>query len=327
MKAPLPPNEACRLEALRRYNVLDTLPEVDFDDLTLFAAQIFQVPIAVITLVDENRQWFKSIIGLDATETPRDLAFCAHAILNSDEVLEVRDALLDSRFADNPLVTADPSIRFYAGAPLVTHDGFALGTLCVIDRVPRELNSEQRTALRALSRTVITQLELRLSIAAHCRVEEQLQSFNMSLEQKVGVRTAELQREIESRIESELQFRQLSENIREVFWMTDPAKDKMIYISPAYEQVWGMTVQSLYDSPRNWLDAIHGDDRQRVALAAQTKQSFGLYDEEYRIVLPNGDVRWIHDRAFPVKDSAGTVYRIVGVAEDITERRKDAAKI
>ncbi|MGA7750735.1 MAG: GAF domain-containing protein, partial [Gallionella sp.] len=192
LKAPLPPNEAQRLETLRGYNVLDTPPELAFDDLTLLAAQICQVPIAVVSLVDENRQWFKSIIGLSATETSRDAAFCAHAILNSDELLEVRDAQLDPRFTDNPLVTADPHIRFYAGAPLVAPDGLALGTLCVIDRVPRVLNAEQQNALRALSRTVIAQLELRRTLAAHRRAEEQLQSLNVSLDQKIEARSAQL---------------------------------------------------------------------------------------------------------------------------------------
>ena len=161
MKAPLPENEAHRLAILRDYNVLDSLPEQIFDDLTLLAAQICQTPIALITLVDEDRQWFKSKIGLSATETSRDVAFCAHAILNVGEVMEVRDAQLDPRFADNPLVTADPHIRFYAGAPLVTPDGLALGALCAMDRVPRELSHEQKAALSALSRTVVAQLELR----------------------------------------------------------------------------------------------------------------------------------------------------------------------
>ncbi len=161
MKAPLPDNETQRLAILREYNVLDSMPEQAFDDLTLLAAQICQTPIALITLVDENRQWFKSKIGLSATETSRDAAFCAHAILNPDEVLEVPDAHLDPRFANNPLVTSEPHIRFYAGAPLAGQDGVALGTLCAIDRVPRKLSAEQIAALQALSRTVVARLELR----------------------------------------------------------------------------------------------------------------------------------------------------------------------
>lgn len=161
MKAQLPDNEVHRLAILRDYNVLDSLPEQAFDDLTLLAAQICQTPIALITLVDENRQWFKSRLGLSAAETSRDAAFCAHAILNPDEVLEVPDAQLDPRFANNPLVTSEPHIRFYAGAPLVAQDGVALGTLCAIDRVPRKLSAEQKAALQALSRTVVARLELR----------------------------------------------------------------------------------------------------------------------------------------------------------------------
>jgi len=233
MKAPLPSDEAQRLETLRGYDVLDTPPEPAFDDLTLLAAQICQAPIALISLVDENRQWFKSAIGVSATETSRDFAFCAHAILYSDEVLEVRDAELDPRFADNPLVTADPHIRFYAGAPLVAPDGVALGTLCVIDRVPRVLSTEQKTALSALSRTVISQLELRRTLAAHRRAEEQLQSLNASLEQKVEARTAELRREMEVRLSSESSYQHLIETTHELVQSVG-ADGKFTFINPAW---------------------------------------------------------------------------------------------
>ncbi|MGH7209077.1 MAG: PAS domain-containing protein, partial [Nitrospiraceae bacterium] len=121
--------------------------------------------------------------------------------------------------------------------------------------------------------------------------------------------------------ESEECFRQLSENIREVFWMTDPEKNQMLYISPAYEEIWGRTCASLYASPRSWLDAIHPEDRDRVLTAATTRQVSGEYAEEYRIVRPDGSVRWIRDRAFPIRDASGQVYRIAGIAEDITERK------
>jgi GAF domain-containing protein len=160
MTDPILQNEKKRLKVLWQYEVLDTVPEELFDDLTELAARICEAPIALISLVDEKRQWFKSKVGVSVTETSRDLSFCAYAITQPDLYI-VPDATRDERFASNPLVTSEPKIRFYAGSPLITPDGYALGTLCVIDKVPRELRPEQKQALRILARHVVSQLELR----------------------------------------------------------------------------------------------------------------------------------------------------------------------
>ena len=160
MIARTPENEAERLAALREYRILDTEAEQVYDDITTLAAYVCDVPIAMISLVDKSRQWFKAKLGLHQRETPRDVAFCAHAILQSQPLI-VRDALKDARFADSSLVTRSPHIRFYAGFPLATAEGFALGTLCAIDRKPRQLVPKQKKAMQALSRQVMALLELR----------------------------------------------------------------------------------------------------------------------------------------------------------------------
>jgi GAF domain-containing protein len=159
MSCPTPENEKARLNTLRGYKILDTKPEERFDDLARLAANLCGAPIALISLVDEDRQWFKSKCGLEVSETPRVQAFCAHAIM-SEELFVIPDALRDSRFADNPLVLGEPHIRFYAGAPLVAPNGHILGTLCVVDQIPRELSPHQLEALRILARQVMAQIEL-----------------------------------------------------------------------------------------------------------------------------------------------------------------------
>lgn len=161
--------ETARLRALHSFNVLDTDPEEDFDALTRLASYICKAPISLVSLIDSQRQWFKSKLGLDVPETSRDVSFCQYAIQQED-IFQVEDATKNEIFKNNPLVTGNPNIRFYAGAPLVTAEGYSLGTLCIIDTVPRELTPEQKDALQTLAKEVVSHLELR---RARLQLEEE----------------------------------------------------------------------------------------------------------------------------------------------------------
>ena len=185
LQPPIPSNELARLAALRQYQILDTASEKVFDDFTFLAAQVCRTPIALISFVDGDRQWFKSKVGVDVDCTPRDVAFCAYTIMQQ-QPLVVPNALNDSRFADNPLVAQAPEIRFYAGAPLITPEGYAIGTLCVVDTVPRDLSLEQQEGLRALSNQVIAQLEMRRNVITVSRnvMQRQQQEAEMRRQQE-----------------------------------------------------------------------------------------------------------------------------------------------
>ncbi|HWB02614.1 MAG TPA: GAF domain-containing protein [Verrucomicrobiales bacterium] len=304
MKAPLPCDEEERLSALRRYDVLDTEPEQELDDITLLASRICGTPIAMISLVDENRQWFKSKVGVSGSETSRDIAFCAHGILQA-EVFVIKDAQADQRFSENPLVTENPRIRFYAGAPLISPDGHALGMLCVNDQVPRELSAEQMEALQALSRQVVAQFEARRNLAELQETFDRLKLAEKSLR------------------ESDEKFRQLAGNITDVFWMTSADKRRMHYVSPAYERIWGRSMESLRTDPGQWVEAILPEERERVFAAFSCLGADAAsVSVEYRISRPDGSIRWIHDRGFVVRDAEGKVIRHTGIASDITERKR-----
>ncbi|MEO7600194.1 MAG: ATP-binding protein [Opitutus sp.] len=336
--------EVQRLTTLNRYQILNTAEEPAFDDLAALAAHICGTPIALVSFVDERRQWIKARQGTAMKEIPREVAFCAHTVLH-DAPLEVPDTQLDERFRGNPLVVHSPHIRYYAGVPLITPDGFALGTLCVIDHSPRKLSPGQIQALAALSRKAVAELELRVlrrelggEIADRRRAEQRLQhqvdqvkSSEQSAQRLLEV-TEKSRRALLSVLEdekrsgqrlreSEERFRQLAENINEVFWMTDPRTGAMLYVSPAYQAIWGRTCERLYEQPAEWYEAIHPEDSARVMEAA-LRQEVGDYHEVFRIVRPSGSIRWVRDRAFPVRNDKGEVYRMVGTAEDITETKR-----
>jgi GAF domain-containing protein len=185
MNASLPENETERLAALRSYQILDTPPDTEFDLLTALASQICSTPIAMMSLVDEHRQWFKSKIGVSISETRRDIAFCAHAILQRD-VMEVDDAKADKRFADNPLVVSSPNIRFYAGAPLMTKEGYALGVMCVLDRKPRTLSNEQRIWLAMLGQLAMAIMDFRKKLGEVSKVAAEREWLIAELKQALA---------------------------------------------------------------------------------------------------------------------------------------------
>jgi signal transduction histidine kinase len=186
MKAPLPDNETDRLAALYALDILDSAPEQDFDDIVALASTVCGTPMSLVTLVDMDRQWFKARVGLDQTGTDRETSFCAHAILGRD-LLVVPDATKDPRFADNPQVECANGVRFYAGAPLITTDGFALGTLCVVDDQPRRLDIEQLQALRALARQVTSQMELRRHAVTLANTTARLQELERRKDDLAGL--------------------------------------------------------------------------------------------------------------------------------------------
>jgi GAF domain-containing protein len=217
--APLYHDEAARLAVLREYRVLDSLPEADFDDITFLASYICGAPVALVSLVDESRQWFKAKVGTDLDQTPRDVAFCAHAILEPDDLFVVPDAHEDPRFATNPLVRDEPHIRFYAGAPLISPEGMPLGTLCVFDRTPRHLSPEQARALGALAREVVVHLELRRTVAALSSTHESDEDVRDELQrasQSAATASALVAEAMERALEAEQRMLNLSQRMRSI---------------------------------------------------------------------------------------------------------------
>lgn len=286
---PLPANEAQRLATLRRSRILDTLPEQFFDDLTVVASYICETPIAAVSLVDQDRQWFKARVGMTESETPRRVAFCAHTILNPDALLEVNDALEDDRFRRSTLVTEAPHIRFYAGAPLNMQDGTTLGALCVVDTVPRVLSEQQRAALTALGRSVANELELRIKDAlARELVEQQLQA-------------------------SEAKFDGLMGSLASAIVIVD-ASGRCLYANDVTANLLGQTSASLVGtSPYQLFPAMVGDQAELILEVLRNNTGRVL---EAPITLKD-QIRWFHISFQPIRDEEGRATCVLLNATDI----------
>ncbi|MBA3544754.1 MAG: PAS domain S-box protein [Chthoniobacterales bacterium] len=305
---PIPPNEEERLQALRRYQILDTLPEAAFDRITRTAANFFNVPVALVSLVDKNRQWMKSTCGLDVCETSRETAFCAHTIIENEPLI-VEDATLDPRFAANPLVTGIPGIRFYAGAPLRTSDGHNLGSLCVIDMQPRACSDLERAALIDLAATVIDLMELRL---AH-------QKLNLEFAAR-----ASAQEQIRS---SEEKFRSVTQSVGDGIVSSDQT-GKIIFWNLGAEKIFGHREEEILGQP---LTAIMPERFRTRHTAGMARLQAG---GEARVLGRTVELFGLHKsgREFPLELTlsswtSGRETFYTGILRDITERARASEEL
>ena len=278
-------DEPERLEALRRFGILDTPSDAVLDGLTQVAADLCETPIALVSLIDPTRQGFKSCIGLPVRETERDIAFCSHAIQNPDVLMEVEDATKDKRFHDNPLVTGEPNIRFYAGNPLVTPDGYALGTLCVIDDKPRKLTGSQRNGLINLSK-VVTNL-----------INERYQSRLSSIDYVVG------------------------QSITHGVLITDPAQEDnpITYVNKALQSMTGYSSDEIIGKYCRFLQGEDTDPEsvQKISDAIARQESVTVTLKNYR---KDGSPFWNEFTLSPVQDAGGNTVNFVGVQQDVSYR-------
>jgi formate hydrogenlyase transcriptional activator len=301
VRAPVPANEQERLEALRRSGILDTAPEHAYDQLTELAASICGTPVAILSLIDSDRQWFKSKVGFATSETSRDVAFCAHTIVERD-LLVVPDATADQRFADNPLVTSEPHIRFYAGAPLITPEGHVLGTLCVLDYVPRQLSDQQREALQILSSQAVAQLELR---TARADLKDVASSADTAVE---ALRASE---EFKSR---------LLACSRDCIKVLD-LEGRLVFMNEG-----GMQALEICDlAPvlnSSWIEFWEGQDREaaQAAVEAARRGEIGRFTGFFATRITR-QPRWWDVVVSPVLDRAGNPERVLAVSRDITAQR------
>ena len=302
MGAPVPENEQERLNALRRYGILDTRPEAAFDRVAELAASICAAPIALVSLIDSERQWLKAKVGLALSDTPRDVAFCAHAIVERD-LFVVADASADERFATNPLVTAPPKIRFYAGAPLITPDGFAVGTLCVLDHVPRQLSDQQQQALRVLSSQVVAQLELRKTRDDLSRAQTEASSTGQALRasEEFKSRLVACSRDCIKVLDLEGRLLFINEGGMEVLEICDLAP----FLNTSWVEFWG--------------DTDH--QSAQAALEAARNGRIGRFTGYFETVATR-QPRWWDVVVSPIRDAEGRPEKLLAVSRDVTAQKQ-----
>lgn len=293
---PLPWTETERLDALGSYGVLHTAPEPAFDDIVDLAARICEAPTSLISLVDSDQQWFKARLGLDAEHTPRDVSFCDYAMRDAG-VMIVTDATRDARFAGNDLVTGDPGIRFYAGAPLISAEGLPLGALCVIDYAPRPdgLTELQRRTLEVLAGQVVSQMELRRAVRQRDQGREDL-------------------------ADSEARFRVIADSMPQMVWSTLPDGFHDYYNARWYE--FTGAPQGSTDG-EGWNGMFHPEDQARAWHTwRHSLQTGDLYEIEYRLRRHDGVYRWTLGRAVPLRNADGEITRWFGTCTDIDDLKR-----
>lgn len=320
MDAPIPSNESQRLAALRRYEVLDSTPETSFDRLASMAARLFGVPIAMVSLIDERRQWFKACHGIELCQTDRSASFCAHAILRP-EVTVVPDVRLDPRFADNPFVVGEPKVRFYAGAPLAAPGGEIVGTLCLIDLRPRELPAAQRATLADLAACVVSELEHRLA-GRHLREEvARREQAERALEARVLERTSELAAANDALRVAEAKAREVIEEAVEGVFQTSP-DGRYLSANPALARLYG------YDDPGEFMVAIRSIEGQIYVDPASRSQFIRRMREEgvvtgfeAEVYHRDGSKLWVVENARAVRGPTGEIRYFEGMVKDVTARK------
>lgn len=310
-------NEAERLTALKGYDILDTLPETAFDHIVWLAAHTLGVPIAAINFVDEQRQWSKACVGTLTLTGEREYSFCAH-VVQAEEVVVIPDAHEDPRFKENPYVTGEPGIHFYAGAPITTPDGHVLGSLCAIDRKPRTFSHDDQEVLERLAALVTSELALRLTRKTLHDEQQQLERTAQAAQEALD-RVLHANQQTQQARNSEARYRALVEATSEIVWTTPPSGE-FETDQPAWRAFTGQVIED--SRGWGWVSAVHPEDRDGIIQGwTEAHQTLTHFQTDLRLRRHDGKYRSMHVSAAPVLDDDGTLREWVGVLTDVTERK------